>query len=93
MLALQPLTAKSIKLKCLQWVYGIKFPSIELLLLTFLYFSKSTTFVMSETCNSMAFGHSSGSLHLFAKGDQNPQFNTYSVPTLFVDPVIFFEFY
>jgi hypothetical protein len=41
---------------------------------------------MSETCQAVAFGHSSGSLHLFGKGDAL-QFNGYSVPTLFVDPV------
>ncbi len=41
---------------------------------------------MSETCQAVAFGHSTGSLHLFGKGE-NCQFNSYSVQTLFVDPV------
>lgn len=44
-----------------------------------------TTFLLSDTCNAVAFGHSTGSIHLFSKGE-NAAFNPYSMPTLFVDP-------
>ena len=40
---------------------------------------------MSDTCQAVAFGHSTGSVHLFSKGEN--LFNPYSIPTLFVEPV------
>lgn len=45
----------------------------------------ATTFSMSENSQAVAFGHSSGSVHLFTKGE-NIIFNDFSEETLFVDP-------
>ncbi len=45
----------------------------------------ATTFSVSENCQAIAFGHSSGSVHLFTKGE-NILFNDFSEPTLFIDP-------
>lgn len=44
----------------------------------------ATTFSVSENCQAIAFGHSSGSVHLFTKGE-NILFNDFSEPTLFID--------
>lgn len=55
--------------------YQAQFPPIGL----------ATTFCVSENCQAIAFGHSSGSVHLFTKGE-NILFNDYSEPTLFIDP-------
>ena len=44
----------------------------------------ATTFSVSENCQAIAFGHSSGSVHLFSKGE-NILFNDFSEPTLFID--------
>jgi len=45
----------------------------------------ATSFSMSENSQAVAFGHSSGSVHLFTKGE-NVLFNDYAEETLFVDP-------
>ena len=45
----------------------------------------ATTFSMSDNCQAIAFGHSSGSVHLFTKGE-NILFNDFSEQTLFIDP-------
>lgn len=52
----------------------------------------ATTFSRSSNSQSFAFGHSSGSVHLFSKGD-NVLFNDYSEPTLFIEPVIIVNFF
>ena len=44
----------------------------------------ASTFSVSENCQAIAFGHSSGSVHLFTKGE-NILFNDFSEPTLFID--------
>ena len=46
----------------------------------------ATTFSMSSNAQCFAFGHSTGSIHLFTRGD-NAQFNEFSEPTLIVEPV------
>jgi len=45
----------------------------------------ATSFSMSENSQAVAFGHSSGSVHLFTKGE-NVLFNDFAEETLFVDP-------
>lgn len=45
----------------------------------------ATTFAMSNNTQAAAFTHSSGSVHLFTKGE-NILFNDFSEDTLFVDP-------
>ncbi len=45
----------------------------------------ATTYSMSSNCQAFALGHSSGSIHLFSKGD-NETFNDFSEQTLIVDP-------
>ncbi|KAK3103914.1 hypothetical protein FSP39_022867 [Pinctada imbricata] len=44
------------------------------------------SFDISSTCQALAFGDSSGYLHLFSTGD-NPCFNQYPQPTEFADPL------
>jgi hypothetical protein len=44
------------------------------------------SFSVSDNCQAVAFGHDTGSVHLFSKGDTT-QFNDYSMPTVFADPV------
>lgn len=44
------------------------------------------SFSISDNCQAVAFGHETGSVHLFSKGDTT-QFNDYSLPTTFADPV------
>ena len=50
------------------------------------------TFSMSDNCQAVAFGHSSGSVHLFTKGE-NVLFNDFSEETLFIDPPQFSNAY
>jgi PAB-dependent poly(A)-specific ribonuclease subunit 2 len=45
----------------------------------------ATTFSMSENSQAFAFGHSSGSVHLFSN-NENTLFNDYSEQTVFIDP-------
>ena len=45
----------------------------------------ATTFSMSSNSQAFAFGHSTGSIHLFNKGE-NELFNDYSEQTFFSDP-------
>ncbi len=52
----------------------------------------ATTFSMSSNSNAFAFGHSTGSIHLFNKGE-NELFNDFSEPTFFADPVRIFILY
>lgn len=46
---------------------------------------QATSFCMSENSQAVAFGHSTGSVHLFTK-DENVLFNDFAEETLFVEP-------
>lgn len=52
----------------------------------------ATTFSMSENSQAVVFGHSSGSVHLFTKGE-NVLFNDFSEQTYFADPPQFSNSY
>ncbi|XP_008545604.1 PAN2-PAN3 deadenylation complex catalytic subunit PAN2 isoform X1 [Microplitis demolitor] len=45
------------------------------------------SFDVSQTSKCLGFGDTAGSLHLMATNAPNPQFNTFSRPTEFADPV------
>ncbi|KAK0175032.1 hypothetical protein PV327_008817 [Microctonus hyperodae] len=75
------------QMQLLDTIYADVQPSLTCLYQVATGGAMALSFDVSPTSKCLAFGDAAGSIHLMATNAPNPQFNTFSRPTEFADPV------